>query len=229
MADLSLQSDIAGPGGWLLKQCVAQLSCQLCRQVGVVDTESTCDGTMLITAVQVDVVISVMVVVELVDGADNAEVGLLGLVSPLAFGIELGGDDAQFLFCQQLSQAEAVGRHRCVKHLVGIHLELQVHISGTTLDDTVQHRLSLSVVVEGARQVQVADTGEFLRQLKRLGQEVDTGLCERQSVHLQMPCRLLLPIGYPSVGVDVDIAFLGSGLELWDIDLLIRPVEVGCQ
>ena len=78
-------------------------------------------------------------------------------------------------------------------------------------------------------QLQVPDAFQFLRQFEGLREEVQTGLTKGQMLYVEVPCRLLLPVGNPSIQTDVNILLLRGNEQLRDVYLFICSVEVGSQ
>ena len=119
------------------------------HDVRVGNVKGAAHSALLVGAVDGDMVIGIVVILQLVDETIDGDVGLLLVVQP-TFDVDLCGEDAEGLVGQQALELESVGMYLSVEGTVGGHRELHVDIARTGVDDALQRCRPLLVAVEGA-------------------------------------------------------------------------------
>ena len=182
-----------------IEDFISQFAFQMGADVRVVDGKCSRDGTSDVAAVNGYVAVFIVVEAKLRNGSVDGDVGLLTVVQLSADGY-LGGKTAKLAVGQQLAQTDALGRDVPAEFLSGIHVEPHVDVAGTRADQRFEGRHAVRIAVAETVDLQTAQTGELGGQLREgLGEEVETGLSQTESVNLNVPGRLFVPVAQPPV------------------------------
>ena len=149
---------------------------------------------MPVFTVDGDILIGIVFIVESADETFGTDIRILG-VFQLSMKFELGGEAAQLLFVEQLTEIDLLGQQLTFEELLLVHVELDIHVAGSRLHIGLEIHETGNVTIECTVHRQTAQPVDFLGDVGNgLRQEVDAGLRHQDTIHLQMPGGLTLPV-----------------------------------